>query len=75
MLGAELPPIQPNETILLGSDGRAYGRDIKQSEQSKVSENTRDVLIYIQGNTATTKEQLEAALTEVQNNIETFIQK
>ena len=73
MMGAKMPEVVKSETVLLGSDGRVYGRDVKQSEQSKVSEHTRDVLIYIQWNTKTSKEQLQKALDEVTHNLQTFI--
>ncbi|EFK96768.1 Methionyl-tRNA synthetase [sediment metagenome] len=46
--------------------------DIKQSDLTKITEKTKDVFLYVQGNLATTDKYLEDALKEACSNITRF---
>jgi methionyl-tRNA synthetase len=43
--------------------------DIKQCEQTKVTNSTKNILIYVQGNENTTQEETDSALEEIFENI------
>jgi len=46
--------------------------DLKQCDQTKVGENTKDFIVYVQGNKETSEEYLLEGLKEVCNNIAEF---
>lgn len=46
--------------------------DVKQGDQSKVTENTKNIILYVQGNENTSKEYLQKAIEELCNLIIRF---
>jgi DNA/RNA-binding domain of Phe-tRNA-synthetase-like protein len=65
-------PITKGEYAFMDEKEILCRLDIKQCEKTKITENTKHVLIYVQGNPLTNQQQTNNALKEITENINRF---
>lgn len=73
-------PLGGSDKVVVGAGEYAFvdekdilcRMDCKQCEKTKVTSSTRDLLVYVQGNTSVTDDQLQKALDEALKNMKHF---
>ena len=69
---SELEKVAPNEYAAMDDEKIICRLDLKQCDETKVSENTKNFIVYVQGNKETSDEYVLNGLKKVCDNISKF---